>query len=84
MIRIMWNEHRDFPSFLEGLSLRLFAVVEGPGPCEISLLLGRAFIEATHGKDHSRSQRHHFPSFSGGLSLRPAAGFAVQIGRAHV
>ena len=60
----------NFPSFLEGLSLRHtqgYRIVDTE--YEFPFLLGGAFIEASHRRE-SLAWSVHFPSFLEGLSLR--------------
>ena len=62
----------DFPSFSEGLSLRL-RISRRARLCwlKFPFLFGRAFIEAGVIAGGARYATVNFPSFSEGLSLRP-------------
>ena len=61
---------QDFPSFSEGLSLRLRVSCETMIEAPFPFLFGGTFIEAAH-LFGTAAEHQHFPSFSEGLSLRP-------------
>ena len=61
----------DFPSFLEGLSLRRrYPLLPVHLDSRFPFLFGRAFIEAPSQEARYDSPQVHFPSFLEGLSLR--------------
>ena len=62
---------QHFPSFSEGLSLRVrFAEHALTSQRRFPFLFGRAFIEVV-ARLRTLSTQFHFPSFLEGLSLRP-------------
>ena len=70
---IIQTRERNFPSFLEGLSLRHHQAPPHSRRAQFPFLFGGTFIEALC-TCRSRSPNHpHFPSFLEGLSLRHQA-----------